>query len=180
MRYRIVLVHNLKNNYIRLPSDSALRQAMSVSDASRGLTAFMTRQGSHCQAIKVTPCMDEARGRPIYFGFVGGTSEEANTVEISMEAAGLLGLEDDMLVSVALEYSYEKLNAVELDPLTVDDFEIIEQNSSQIEEQLLNQVGVFYSNQLFVIFLGANGTQIVRLRTIIDPKETSNCFYLTE
>ena len=42
----------------------------------------------------------------------------------------MLGLEDDMLVSVALEYSYEKLNAVELDPLTVEDFEIIEQNSN--------------------------------------------------
>ena len=47
-----------------------------------------------------------------------------------MEVGSLLGLEDDMLVSVALEYSYEKLNAVELDPLTVEDFEIIEQNSN--------------------------------------------------
>ena len=80
------------------------------------------------------PCIDEARGRPLYFGYVGRTSAEPNTVEISMEIGRLLGLENDMLVSVALEYSYEKLNAVELDPLTVDDFEIIEQNSNQIEE----------------------------------------------
>ena len=32
MRYRIVLVQNLKNNYIRLPSDSALRRAISATE----------------------------------------------------------------------------------------------------------------------------------------------------
>ena len=32
MRYRIVLVQNLKNNYIRLPSDSALRRAIAATE----------------------------------------------------------------------------------------------------------------------------------------------------
>lgn len=82
--------------------------------------------------------------RVFFFGFVGGVSAEPNTIEISREAALLLQLDDDMLVQVAIEYSYEKLNAIELDPLTVDDYEVIEQNCNQIEEQLLNQVGVFY------------------------------------
>ena len=96
---------------------------MSVTDASFGHSRI---QKSHCQAIKVIPCIDDARSRPLYFGYTGGTSAEPNTVEVNAEAENVLGLQDDMLVSVALEYSYEKLNAVELDPLTVDDFEIIE------------------------------------------------------
>ena len=47
-------------------------------------------------------------------------------------------LEDDMLLQVAIEYSYEKLNSIELEPVTVEDYEIIEQNCEQIENQLLN------------------------------------------
>ena len=56
----------------------------------------------------------------------------------------LLGLEQDSLVNCSLEYSFEHLESIELEPLTVDDFEIVETNSGFIEEQLLNQVGVFY------------------------------------
>jgi len=117
----------------------------------------------------------------VFFGFVGGVSEEANTIELSMEVAHLLHLEDEMLVSAQIEYSYEKLPSVELDPLTVEDFETIEQNSDEIEEQLLNQVGVFFDRQLFVLFLGPQGTQSVRLMAKIDTKvNTSSCFFLTE
>ena len=69
---------------------------------------------------------------------MGGVSAEPNTIEISQDVANLIGLEDGMLVQVAIEYSYEKLNEIELEPVTVEDYEIIEQNCNQIEEQLLN------------------------------------------
>jgi peroxin-1 len=65
-------------------------------------------------------------------------------VELSETLGRLLGLNDGDLVSAAIEYSYEKLKQIELEPLTADDFEIIERNCGFIEEQLLNQVGVFY------------------------------------
>ena len=93
MRYRIHLVGNLKNNYVRLPADSALRQALSLTTASPGLgsaTAFASNQTSHCSAIKVQPVGQDAHfsgTRAFYFGFVGGVSAEANTIEISKEAA---------------------------------------------------------------------------------------------
>ena len=41
-------------------------------------------------------------------------------------------------MEVSIEYSYEKLDALELEPLTVDDYEVIEQHCDQIENQLLN------------------------------------------
>ena len=43
-----------------------------------------------------------------------------------------------MLISAQIEYSYCKLDSVELEPLTAHDFEIIEKNSEFIEENLLN------------------------------------------
>ena len=106
MRYRIVLVQNLKNNYIRLPADSALRRAIAATEQPSGLISSLGRSQSHCQAIKVVPCIDDQRGRPFYFGFAGGTSAEANTIELSQELGLLIGLENDMLVSASVEYSY--------------------------------------------------------------------------
>ena len=73
-----------------------------------------------------------------YFGFVGGISAEVNSIEIGREVASLLNIDDGMLVTVAIEYSYEKLDELELEPVTVEDYEVIEQNCEQIEEQLLN------------------------------------------
>lgn len=40
-------------------------------------------------------------------------------------------------------------------------------------------MGVFYRHQTFVLFLGQQGT-VVRLKSVIDNRLTSNCFYLTE
>ena len=47
-------------------------------------------------------------------------------IEISEEVGLFLGFLDGELVSCSLEYSCEKLSKLELDPLTPDDFEIIE------------------------------------------------------
>jgi Peroxisome biogenesis factor 1, N-terminal len=180
MRYRLKLI-NCKNNYIRLPNDSPLRQAIANSIASAhgssGLGFYFESERSHCAAIKVQSLSSVAY--PAYFGYAGGISAESNTVELSREAAAALGLDEDLLVSVQIEYSYQKLQHLELEPATADDFEIVEQNSSQIEEQLLNQVGVFFRGQTFVLFLGQQGT-VVRLRSVIDARNSSNCYYLTE
>ena len=39
MRYRVVLVSNQKNNYVKIPADSALRTALNSSTVSKGLGA---------------------------------------------------------------------------------------------------------------------------------------------
>lgn len=79
---------------------------------------------SHCSAIRLSTL--EGHTRAHFFGFVGANSEEANTIEIGYELGRLLHLEDEMLVTAQIEYSYEKLPQVELEPLTVEDFEVIE------------------------------------------------------
>lgn len=120
----------------------------------------------------------------MYFGFAGGISSEENCIEISDHVGRLLGLNDGDLVQAAIEYSFEKLKQIELEPLTPDDFEIIEKNCNFIEEQLLNQVGVFYDRQKFIISMNDGGV-IVRLiskigrQSAISGNQIAKCFYLT-
>ena len=84
---------------------------------------------------------ENQRERCVFFGFVGGIvsnshneQERGQIIGIGEEAAQICGLHEGQVVSVQLEYSYSKLDQIELEPLTVDDFEIIEQNCDQIEE----------------------------------------------
>lgn len=85
--------------------------------------------------IKISPI---AGGAEFFLGFAGGNSQEDNTLEISDKLGRLLGLQDGDLVQASCEYSFEKLKEIELEPLTPEDFEIIERNCEFIEEQLLN------------------------------------------
>jgi hypothetical protein len=95
-----------------------------------------------------------------------------------------LGLNDGDLVQAAIEYSFEKLKQIELEPLTPDDFEIIEKNCNFIEEQLLNQVGVFYDKQRFIITLNDGGIKVrlisrISRQSLISGSQIAKCFYLT-
>jgi len=129
-------------------------------------------------AIKIQPLSQANEVH--YFGFTNGTSTDPNSIEINEELARLLGLEDGDLVQASIEYSFEKLKAIELEPLTPEDFEIIEKNSEFIEEHLLNQVGVFYDKQKFVIYLHQNTSArlISKVRSGKDMP-ASKCFFLT-
>ena len=81
---------------------------------------------------------DHQHSNTFFFGYSGGTSGDDTYVEISDSLGRLLGLQEGDLVEAAIEYSFEKLKQVELEPVTADDFEIIERNCGYIEEQLLN------------------------------------------
>lgn len=133
MRYRLRLNKSIKNNFILLPQNSPLRQSLS----NKG--TYMSFETNNVTPIKLTPLgQQEDESHNFYFGYSGGTSSEENVVEISDSVGRLLGLNDNDLVQAAIEYSFEKLKQIELEPLTPDDFEIIEKNCSFIEEQLLN------------------------------------------
>lgn len=129
MRYKLHLSRTLKNNFILLPQNSPLRQSLT----SKTYSSFDT---NNVTPIKITPLssLSEDNQHSFYFGYSGGTSAEENVVEVSEQVGQLLGLRDGDLVQAAIEYSFEKLKQIELEPLTPDDFEIIEKNCSFIEE----------------------------------------------
>ena len=41
-------------------------------------------------------------------------------------------------MNASIEYSFDYSESIQLEPLTVDDFELVETHSSYVEEQLLN------------------------------------------
>jgi hypothetical protein len=160
MRYKVNLLEGHRTNYVSLPTDSPLRHCLQP-DAGR-----------LCQALKVTSLLTQ---RTHYFGFTGQASSSSECIDVSPDLARLLGLEQDSLVQVSVEYSFTFLSAVELEPVTVDDFELIEQHSAYVEEQLLNQVGVFYDQQRFCLWLG---NASVRLVAKVNEDSSAKCFYL--
>ena len=100
---------------------------------------------------------------------------------MALELGRILGYTSDMMISAHIEYSFQKLESVELEPVTALDFSIIEENSEFIEQNLLNQMQVFYVDQLFVLHLQDN--KVVKLKTKIKTKpkqKYANCFYLTQ
>ena len=128
----------------------------------------------HCQPIRI----EDGQGHVNYLGWAGGFSQSPNTIEISLELGQFLGYSDDQIITAQIEYSFDKLESVEIEPLTAHDFKIIEQNSNFIEENLLNQMQVFYKEQCFVLHL--QNRLIARLKTIIKSRNHAKCFYLTQ
>jgi len=165
MKYRLRLSRSIKTNYVALPSTNPFTQSAHLPFTN----------GPSCKALKLTAL--SRPDSPIFLGYAGATSQEQGTVEISYDLARLLNLSENEYVNVQLEYSFEKLPKIELEPLTADDFELIEKNCEFIESEMLNQVGVFYEGQLLVIYL--NGNLMARLRSKIESDARANCYYLT-
>ncbi len=49
-----------------------------------------------------------------------------------------------MSLEVSIQHSTRMLKTVQLDTLTQDDYELVEQNAEDVEINLLNQIGIFY------------------------------------
>ena len=50
----------------------------------------------------------------------------------------MLGLADGMLIEVQVEYSCQRIEKLEMEPLTAADFHLIQKNGDYVEENLLN------------------------------------------
>ena len=85
----------------------------------------------HCTPIKIQDFSNRAHFH--YLGWAGALSDDQSSIEMSESLGRLLGFHQDMLISAQIEYSFEKLDSVELEPLTHVDFQTIEQHSDFIE-----------------------------------------------
>ena len=128
MRYKLHLSKVLRSNFILLPASSPLRHSLANK------SSYLSSETSSVTPIKLTSLASDHHISTFFFGYSGGTSLDDTHVEISEGLGRLLGLQEGDLVEAAIEYSYEKLKQVELEPVTADDFEVIERNSGYIEE----------------------------------------------
>ncbi|KDR12608.1 Peroxisome biogenesis factor 1 [Zootermopsis nevadensis] len=76
-----------------------------------------------------------------------------NIVGISATYAQKLGLKDGEKVTVSLCSSISPVSRVNVTPVTADDWEILEMNSSLVQSSVLDQVRVVWSKQILVIWI---------------------------
>ena len=67
--------------------------------------------------------------------------------------AECLGLHDELVVEVHLRRDVAIATRISVEPVSVDDWEVVELNSEHLEEQLLNQVRMVSAGQLLPVWI---------------------------
>ncbi|KAJ3293122.1 Peroxisome biosynthesis protein pex1 [Borealophlyctis nickersoniae] len=123
-----------------------------------------------------------------YVGWAGGTAghhqgslptDQGNVsqdrLEIDTQYGRVLGLVDGQKVSVEFCKDAPAGNSVHVEPLTADDWEILELHAGYLEEQLLNQVRVVYKDQIFTVWV--HQQTIIRL-LVVETNPAGKCVKL--
>ncbi|KAN0024051.1 hypothetical protein ACTFIV_008444 [Dictyostelium citrinum] len=91
-----------------------------------------------------------------YVGWAGGSTDPrfTDSIEMSQEMAQCLGgIKNEQKLKLKALNHIELAHSVQVEPLTSDDWEIMEVHQQYLEEQLLNQVNILYSGQIVPIWI---------------------------
>lgn len=78
-----------------------------------------------------------------FVAWSGATSSSSSTIQISQQFAECISLPIHSPVQVKVASNVSHASSVSIEPDTEDDWEILELNSQQAEDQILNQVCYF-------------------------------------
>ncbi|KAI8057166.1 P-loop containing nucleoside triphosphate hydrolase protein [Syncephalis plumigaleata] len=113
-----------------------------------------------------------------YLAWAGGSSQTTertshgttDILEIDSQFGRSIGLTSGQLVHVKFQRKVTMARTIQLEPYSSDDWEIMELHAAYFEEQLLNQVGVVYRDQLLTVWVQQR--TLIRLRVVsTDPEE---------
>lgn len=119
--------------------------------------------------------------KKVYFGWSGEASKPlpANAVfthgkfdvlEMDPQVGLAAGLQDGQKINVEFCKNVPDCTTVSVEPLTEDDWEILELHAGYVEEHLLSQLRVVYSDQIICVWI--HGKTLVRLVVAeLDPKQ---------
>ncbi|KAL6515496.1 hypothetical protein OROHE_018530 [Orobanche hederae] len=83
----------------------------------------------------------------------GSASSSPSSIEIALQYADCIGLSDRTVVKVRVVSNLPKATLVTVEPLTEDDWEILELNSELAESAILQQVGIVHEEMRFPLWL---------------------------
>ncbi|KAL2538448.1 Peroxisome biogenesis protein 1 [Forsythia ovata] len=92
------------------------------------------------------------------------SSSSPSSIEIAKQYAECIGLSDRTVVKVRIVSNLLKATLVTVEPLTEDDWEILELNSELAEESILKQVGIVHEEMKFPLWL--HGQTIVNFLVV--------------
>ncbi|KAL3641202.1 hypothetical protein CASFOL_016170 [Castilleja foliolosa] len=83
----------------------------------------------------------------------GSASSSPSSIEIARQYADCIGLSDHTVVKVRVVSNLPNATLVTIEPLTEDDWEILELNSELAESAILKQVGIVHAGMKFPLWL---------------------------
>ncbi|CAG8475766.1 8707_t:CDS:10 [Ambispora gerdemannii] len=114
----------------------------------------------------------EKTQRKAYVGWTGGASKNSfrqpNLLEIDPQFANALKIAEGQQVFINLCNQAPFANSVSVEPVSVDDWEIVESRPQYLEEHIIRQLRVVYINEIVTLWIE---TTLVRLKIVeIQPK----------
>ncbi|KAI8968604.1 P-loop containing nucleoside triphosphate hydrolase protein [Mycotypha africana] len=102
--------------------------------------------------------------------FTHGANGKLDVLELDSQLGTAFGLQEGQRVNVEFCRSVPDCATVSVEPLTEDDWEILELHAGYVEDNLLSQIRAVYANQIMCVWI--NGKTLVRLvvATLDPPK----------
>lgn len=104
---------------------------------------------------------DRARWR---LAWAGAVSTSPDAVEVSQQFAACISLPDNTKASLSAVSVLPKAKFVSVEPISEEDWEVLELNSELAEEAILKQVGIVYDGMKFPLWL--HGHNVVEFLVI--------------
>ncbi|CEP16460.1 hypothetical protein [Parasitella parasitica] len=102
--------------------------------------------------------------------FIHGANGKLDVLEMDPQWGMAVGLQDGQKVNVEFCRNVPQCATVHVEPLTEDDWEILELHAGYVEENLLSQIRVVYTSQIMCVWI--HGKTLVRLAVAdMDPKQ---------
>ncbi|KAJ3287610.1 Peroxisome biosynthesis protein pex1 [Rhizoclosmatium sp. JEL0117] len=124
--------------------------------------------GSNAASLEKTPSRAVFRvtrkKQSFYFSWSGGVSSAGRTIEVDSAVAAALGLNDGDRAAIELLPNVQVAASVNVEPLSPDDWEIIELNAELLETEFLRQCRVVSVGQILLVW--ARKQTVVRLRVV--------------
>ncbi|ORX46363.1 AAA-domain-containing protein [Piromyces finnis] len=132
--------------------------------------------------------ISKSKKSPCYFGWTGSSSTAINqqnnyndndgnnlVIEIDSYFGKSLGLRNGQKVQAQLVSNVQLTQSVNVEPLTEDDWEILELHANYIEEQFLNQIRIVFRDEIILIWI--HQQTLIRMK-IVDYESMAKCVKL--
>ncbi|GER49139.1 peroxisome biogenesis protein 1 [Striga asiatica] len=111
------------------------------------------------------------------------SSSSPYSIEIARQYADCIGLGDRTVVKVRVVSNLPKATLVTIEPLTEDDWEILELNSELAENAILKQVGIVHEEMRFPLWLHGQTVVMFHVMSTFPPKTVGittklRCYFL--
>ncbi len=112
-----------------------------------------SRTGAVALRLSWETTINEEKNNEIYVSWNGEVSKSDNVLEMPATLARLVGLDNSEAVKVDVVPCVQNAQRIHVEPLTCDDYEIVELNSELLERELLDQISILYTGQLLPVWI---------------------------